>query len=87
LGDTEDKTLDDSLKYTLGYGPAHLAALYQFGSRGFVPERAESVDVGLDYAGLSVESSVGTRIWCHFGGVSDGRAEHRRTRHAGGNGV
>ncbi len=55
LGDTEDKTLDDSLKYTLGYGPAHLAALYQFGSRGFVPERAESVDVGLDYAGLSVD--------------------------------
>jgi predicted porin len=55
LGDTEDKTLDDSVKYTLGYGPVHLAALYQFGSRGFVPERAESLDVGLDYAGLSVD--------------------------------
>ncbi len=55
LGDTEDRTLDDSLKYSLGYGPVHLAALYQFGSRGFVPERAESLDVGLDYAGLSVD--------------------------------
>jgi predicted porin len=55
LGDTEDKTLDDSLKYTVGYGPVHVAALYQFGSPGFVPERAESLDVGLDYAGLSVD--------------------------------
>ncbi|HEX7507104.1 MAG TPA: porin [Polyangia bacterium] len=55
LGDTEDKTLDDSLKYIVGYGPVHLAALYQFGRRGFVPEGAESLDVGLDYAGLSVD--------------------------------
>ena len=55
LGDTEDKILDDSLKYILGYGPARLAALYQFGSRGFVPESAESLDVGLDYEGLSVD--------------------------------
>ena len=55
LGDTEDKTLDESLRYTVGYGPVHVAALYQFGSRGFVPERAESVDVGLDYAGVSVD--------------------------------
>jgi predicted porin len=55
LGDTENKTLDDSLKYTVGYGPVHLAALYQFGSRGFVPESSESFDVGLDYAGLSVD--------------------------------
>jgi predicted porin len=55
LGDTEDKTLDDSLKYILGYGPLHLAALYQFGSRGFAPESSESLDVGLDYGGLSVD--------------------------------
>ena len=37
LGDTEDKTLDDSLKYIVGLGPLHLAALYQFGRRGFAP--------------------------------------------------
>ena len=55
LGDTEDKTLDDSVKYTGAYGPVHVAAHYQFGSRGFVPERAESLDIGLDYAGLSVD--------------------------------
>jgi predicted porin len=55
LGDTEDKTLDDSLKYLLGYGPVHLAGLYQFGSRGFAPEGAESLDVGLDFGGLSVD--------------------------------
>jgi len=55
LGDTEDKTLDDSLKYTVGYGPVHVAGLYQFGSRGFVPESSESLDVGLDYGGLSVD--------------------------------
>ena len=55
LGDTEDKTLDDSVKYTVGYGPVHVAALYQFGSRGFVPGGAESLDAGLDCAGLSVD--------------------------------
>jgi predicted porin len=55
LGDTEDKTLDDSLKYTAGYGPVHVAGLYQFGSRGFAPESAQSLDVGLDYGGLSVD--------------------------------
>jgi predicted porin len=55
LGDTEDKTLDDSLKYTVGCGPVHLAALYQFGSRGFVPGSSESLDIGLDYAGLSLD--------------------------------
>ena len=55
LGDTEDKTLDDSLKYSVGYGSVHLAALYQFASRGFVPGGSESLDVGLDYAGLSLD--------------------------------
>jgi predicted porin len=55
LGDTEDKTLDDSLKYTLGFGPLHVAALYQFSSRGFLPGGSESLDVGLDDAGFSID--------------------------------
>ncbi len=55
LGDTEDKILDDSLKYAVGYGPVHLAALYQFHSPDSVPGGSESLDVGLDYAGLSVD--------------------------------
>jgi predicted porin len=59
LGDTEDKALDDVLKYSFAYGPARLAVLYQFGSRGFVPEGAESVDLGFDYAGLSVDALYG----------------------------
>lgn len=59
LGDTEDKALDDSLKYTLNYGPARLAVLYQFGSRGVVAEGSESVDVGFDYASVSVDALYG----------------------------
>ena len=55
LGDTEDKTLDDSLKYTVGYGPLHVAGLYQFSSRGFLPGGSESVDIGLDDAGFSID--------------------------------
>jgi len=59
LGDTEDKALDDVLKYTFAYGPARLAVLYQFGSRGFVPEGSESFDIGADYAGLSIDALYG----------------------------
>ena len=55
LGATEDKILDDSLKCTLGYGPVRLAALYQFGSGGFLPGGSESLAVGLDLGGLSVD--------------------------------
>jgi predicted porin len=59
LGDTEDKILDQTLKYSISYGPARLALLYQLGSRGFVPEGAESFDVGFDYAGLQVDGLYG----------------------------
>src|SRR5215510_7055744 len=31
FGDTEDKTLDDTVKYTLAHGPVHVAGLAQFG--------------------------------------------------------
>jgi predicted porin len=59
LGDTEDKTLDDTIKYSLACGPARLAVLYQFGSRGYQPEGSESVDVGADYGALSVDAVYG----------------------------
>ena len=55
LGDTEDKILDDSLKLRLALGPVRLAALYQFSTRGFAPGGSESADVGVDYAGLSID--------------------------------
>jgi predicted porin len=59
LGDTEDKALDSVLKYNFAHGPARIAVLYQFGSRGFVPEGSESVDIGADFAGLSVDALYG----------------------------
>jgi len=59
LGDTEDKILDDSLKYTVAYGPTRLTLQYQFGARGFVPEGSESVDIGADFGGLSVDALYG----------------------------
>lgn len=59
LGDTEDKILDDAIKYSVAYGPARLAVLYQFGARGSVPEGSESVDIGADFAGLSVDALYG----------------------------
>lgn len=59
LGDTEYKALDDVIKYNFAYGPAHITVLYQFGSRGFVPEGGESVDIGADFAGFSVDALYG----------------------------
>jgi predicted porin len=59
LGDTEDKALDDTIKYKIAYGPARLSMLYQFGSRGYVPEGSSSVDIGADLAGLSVDALYG----------------------------
>ncbi len=59
LGDTENKALDDSLKYNFAYGPARLAVMYQFGQRSQFPEGSESVDIGADYAGLSVDAIYG----------------------------
>jgi predicted porin len=59
LGDTEDKILDNVLKYGLAYGPGRVAVLYQFGSRAAFPEGSESVDVGADFAGASVDAIYG----------------------------
>jgi predicted porin len=55
LGATEDKILDHSVKCVLGYGPLHLAGLYQFRRRGALPGGAESIDVGLEVAGFSLD--------------------------------
>jgi predicted porin len=58
LGATEDKILDQSLKYVLGLGPLHVGGLFQFGNRGRLPGGAQSVDLGVDFAGLSI-----TLLW------------------------
>jgi predicted porin len=55
LGATEDKILDQAVKYVLGLGPVRLAGLYQFGSSGRVPGGSQSVDLGIDCAGLSLD--------------------------------
>lgn len=55
-GDTEDRRLDQSLKYTAKYDWLHLGALYQFsGARGST-NTAVQVTVGADYAGFSVDA-------------------------------
>ena len=59
LGDTEDKTLDNTLKYTVGYGAGRAAILYQFGSAGSIPEGGEEFDLGADVGGLSVDTLYG----------------------------
>lgn len=59
LGDTEDKTLDNTIKYTASYGPGHAAVLYQFGSTGSIPEGGEELDLGADLGGLSVDALYG----------------------------
>lgn len=58
LGATENKILDQSLKYVLGLGPLRLGGLMQFGSRGRLPGGAQSIDLGVDLGGLSI-----TLLW------------------------
>jgi predicted porin len=55
LGATENKILDQTLKYVLSVGPVRLAGLYQLGNSGYLPGGAESVGLGVDVAGLSVD--------------------------------
>ncbi|HEY0195521.1 MAG TPA: porin, partial [Kofleriaceae bacterium] len=55
FGDTEDKQLDDAIKYAFAYGPGHAAGLYQLGRKGARSIGSASFDLGADYAGLSVD--------------------------------
>jgi len=55
-GDTEDRRLDQSVKYTGKYGPLHLGALYQFsGARGSA-NTAVQLQLGGEFAGGSVDA-------------------------------
>jgi predicted porin len=55
-GDTEDRRLDQSAKYTLKYDWLHLGGLYQFsGARGST-NTAIQATIGAEYAGLSVDA-------------------------------
>jgi predicted porin len=59
FGDTQDKVLDDSVKYTLSYGPVHIGGQAQFGKHGYEPEGALFGDIGAELAGLSVDVVAG----------------------------
>jgi predicted porin len=59
LGDTEDKALDNVIKYAYSYGPARFALLHQFGSSSTLPQGADEVDIGADYAGFSIDALWG----------------------------
>jgi predicted porin len=50
-GDTEDRRLDDSVKYTAKFGPVHVGALYQFNGSNGASNTAEQGQLGLDFLG------------------------------------
>ncbi|MBV8145402.1 MAG: porin [Gammaproteobacteria bacterium] len=54
-GDTEDRRLDNSLKYVAKYGWLHLGGLYQFSQSSGSVNSGYQVQLGADFAGLSVD--------------------------------
>jgi predicted porin len=59
MGDTEDARLDNSLKYTVNLGPFRVAAATQLSSAGDNSRNIVQGQVGVDYAGLSLDAIVG----------------------------
>ena len=55
-GDTEDRRLDQSVKYTGKYGPVHLGALYQFSGASGSANTAVQAQIGGDFAGGSIDA-------------------------------
>lgn len=55
-GDTEDRRLDQSVKYTAKYNLVHLGALYQFNGASGGANTAVQATVGADFGGLSVDA-------------------------------
>src|ERR1700693_5355835 len=54
-GDTEDRRLDQSVKYTGKYGPLHLGALYQFSGASGGANTAVQLQLGGEFAGGSID--------------------------------
>ncbi len=59
LGDTEDKIMDNQVKYALNYGPARLEVMHVFGTNGNLPQNANEISLGADYAGASIDAFWG----------------------------
>jgi predicted porin len=55
-GDTEDRRLDQSLKYSAKYGPVHTGALYQFSGASGSQNTAFQAQLGFDYTGFSIDA-------------------------------
>jgi predicted porin len=55
-GDTEDRRLDQSIKYIAKYGPIHLGALYQFSSYPGSLGTGYQVQLGAELAGFSADA-------------------------------
>jgi predicted porin len=54
-GDTEDRRLDQSVKYIAKYGPVHVGALYEFSSYPGSVDTGYQFQLGFEAAGLSVD--------------------------------
>jgi len=54
-GDTQDRRLDDSVKYVEAIGPGHIGAQYKFSQSYGAANTAFEADVGAEYAGLSAD--------------------------------
>jgi predicted porin len=54
-GDTEDRRLDQSLKYIAKYGPVHVGLMYEFGSYSGSTDTGYQIQLGAEFAGLSVD--------------------------------
>jgi predicted porin len=55
-GDTEDRRLDQSVKYYAKYDWLHLGALYQFGSSSGSTNTGYQLEIGGDWDGVSVDA-------------------------------
>ncbi len=54
-GDTEDRRLDQSVKYSAKYGAVHLGALYQFSGASGSGNTAAQLQLGVEGGGVSVD--------------------------------
>jgi predicted porin len=55
-GDTEDRRLDQSVKYTGKFGFVHLGALYQFSGSSGSENTATQIQLGGEFAGFSADA-------------------------------
>ncbi len=55
-GDTQDRRLDSSLKYTFGYQGIHAGAMYKFSNASTSANSAYQFTLGGEFAGLSVDA-------------------------------